>query len=220
MNCNTEVMMRPVVAHPQMKGPWCPTTRVVMDTHFFCDDKWDRKLNMFCTGRGLSLKRGRKSNINCKFIDSLAKLRSEASDIAVAKAYEDDATEGDQDKKRKKARKAKASDADIAPPIVDIEVPDVHRANVMVDGRRMRVLFGVKNHPVWLELTAENLDYVRHAVLADVENNEVGRRWGATKPDGDGGEEVACDDGSDSNEADSVADGTERRDPADGLSPA
>ena len=215
--------MRPVVAHPQMKGSWCPTTRVVMDTHFFCVDKWDRKLNMFCIGRGLNLKRGRTTNINCKFIDSLAKLRSEASDIAVAKAYEDDADEGAQDKKRKKARKARASDSDIASPIVDIEVPDVHRANVMVAGRRMRVLFGVKNHPVWLELTAENLDYVRHAVLVDIENNERGRRWGATRHDGEDGdehEEGAHCDGSHSDAVDRVDDGAAHDDPTGGPSPA
>ena len=212
--------MRPVVAHPQMKGPWCPTTRVVMDTHFFCVDKWDRKLNMFCAGRGLSLKRGRKSNINVSFIDSLAKLRSDAADIAVAKAYEDDAADGDQDKKRKKARKAKASDADIASPIVEIDVPDVHRANVVIAGRRMRALFGVKNHAVWLELNGENLDYVRQAVLADIENNEVGRRWVEKRPNGDGVDQHASGSGSDNDEADPEYDGATHNDPTGGPSPA
>jgi hypothetical protein len=191
-----------------------------MDTHFFCVDKWDRKLNLFCTGRGLSLKRGRKSNINCKFIDSLAKLRSDAADLAVASAYETDIAEGNQDKKNKKDRKARASDADIASPIVDIEVPDVHRANVVVAGRQMRALFGVKSHPVWLELTPGNLDYVRHAVLADVENNEVGRRWSATKSDGKGVDEHVAGNGSESDEEDRLTDDAAHDDPTGGPSPA
>lgn len=212
--------MRPVVTHPQMKGPWCPSTRVVMDTHFFCVDKWDRKLNMFCTGRGLSLRRCVKSSINCKFIDSLAKLRSEASDIAVAKAYEDDVSLGVQDKKRKRARKARQSDADIAAPIVDIAVPDVHRANVMVAGRHMRALFGVKNHPVWLELTPDNLDYVRHAVLADVENNEMGRSWGSKKHDGEGGDKHGFGDGSVSDDGAHVGDVTVTDDTTNAASTA
>lgn len=189
--------MRPVVTHPQMKGSWCPETRVVMGAHFFCVDKWDRKLNMYCSGRGLCLKRGRKSNINCKFIDSLAKLRSEAADLSVAKAYEGD-DEDDQDKKRKKVRKAKASDVDIASPIVEIQVPDVQRANVVVPGRCMRALFGVKNLPVWLELLPENLEYVRHAILADIENHEVGRMWGAKKSDSGDGDVRGSDEGSES----------------------
>jgi hypothetical protein len=176
MNCNTEVSMRPAVTNSYLKQPWCPVTQEVDGMHFFMVDKWDRRLTTFCTGKGLNLKKGQKADINCQFIDHLQKLRSSAADEAVARAYEVE-EDGDGARSRKKSRKAKISDADIADKVVEIEGPSVQRADVVIPGRVMKALFGIKNHPLWLELTAENLEYIRHGVLASLESNAVGRKW-------------------------------------------
>jgi hypothetical protein len=175
----TEVALRPVVISERLAGPWCPTTKEVGGMHFFCVDKWDRKLNLFCTGKGLNLRRGAGSSINCKFIDDLQKLRSAAADAAVARAYEADEEQGVASRAKKKARKAKLSDRDICEAILEIELPDVKRGDHIFAGQKAHALFGIKNHPVWLELTSENLDYVRHGGLSALENREMGRRWGA-----------------------------------------
>ena len=175
--------MRPAVTNAYLKQPWCPDTKEVDGMHFFMVDKWDRRLTVFCTGKGLNLKKGQKADINCRFIDDLQKLRSVAADEAVARAYQVE-EDGEGTRAKKKFRKAKISDSDIADKVVEIEGPSLQRAETVIPGMVMKVLFGIKNHPLWLELTSDNLEYIRHGVLASLEVNAVGRKW---KDKGDGG---------------------------------
>ena len=186
MNSDAVVEMRPAVTNSHLKHPWCPDTILVDGLHFLRIDKWDRKLNVFCTGKGLNLNPGRKSNINYKFLEDMQRLRTQACDNALVHAYHS----GDDERPLKKMRKARMSDRDVAGHVVEIVCPDLHRAGHVISGLTMKALFGVKNNPLWIELSAQNLEYIRNGVLMSIEQHELGRRWRSGDDSGEPCEEA------------------------------
>jgi hypothetical protein len=53
---------------------------------------------------------------------------------------------------------------------------------VVVIARLIVSVIGVKNNNLWVELSAANLEYIRHGILASVEAREFGRHWTSTGP--------------------------------------
>ena len=177
MSSEAVVELRPVVKNIHLKQPWCPETVVVDECHFVELDKWDRKFILFCTGRALNLNPGKRHDINYRFLEDLQRLRTQACDQALADAYR--AENGD--RQAKKIRKARVTDRDVAGHVVTITGPDLRRGGVHIQGLEMRVLFGVKNSSVWVELNAPNLEYIRNGILMSMEQHELGRKWSADK---------------------------------------
>lgn len=176
---DAKIETRIVVTNNFLKRPWVPEITEKQGLHFIKIDKWDRELNMFITGQGLDLSKTGRRDINTKFIEELQRLRTQACDAAVAAAHAvDDAMS---EHPRKKQRKARPVDQDIVAPYLCISCPAIRRGDVEIDGLEMNVLFGVKNHTLWVECTSANLEYIRHGVLASKELGEVGRTW---KPKG------------------------------------
>ena len=171
------VETRVVITNRYLKRPWVPTVIDRSGLTFIKIDKWDRELNMFITGQGLDLSKDGRRDINYKFIEELQKLRTAASDEAVQQAHAlDDAMQEGQARKRQ--RKARQVDEDLVAPYLQITSPSVQRADgVVVDGITINVLFGVKNHPLWIERNAVNLEYLRQGALASKKTGEEGRRW-------------------------------------------
>ena len=121
------------------------------------------------------------------FIEQLQRLRTEAADAAVKEAYkaadqEEHTTNG---KKKVRVRKAKASDTELAPKVLQITVPEFPWAEDVIASKQLAVLYGVKNHDVWVELTADNLEFLRLGVLASLESEQFGRQWKRRRPKDD-----------------------------------
>ena len=193
---NAKIETRIVVTNAFLKRPWVPETSERQGLSFIKIDKWDRELNMFITGQGLDLSKSGRRDINTKFIEELQRLRTQACDAAVAAAHAVDDAMGEQ--ARKKPRKARPVDQDIVAPYLCITCPAIRRGEVNIEGLEMNVLYGVKNHPLWVECTTANLEYIRHGVLASKESGEVGRTW---KPKG-----AAGDADRDRDDADALSD--------------
>lgn len=172
--CRVET--KTVVVNNFLKRPWVPDTKERGGLTFLKVDKWDRELNMFITGQGLDLSKCGRSNINYRFIEQLQRLRTQACDEAVSEAYAFDDAMAEQGRKR--SRKARLVDEDLVAPYLQIEGPTVVRADGQtVDAMPLNVLFGIKNNPLWLHCTAENLEYLRQGVLASRDAGEQGRCW-------------------------------------------
>jgi hypothetical protein len=165
--------MRPVITNVHIKN-WVPECVMVDDKTFVCLNKWDRLFARFCTGQGLDLRKGARKNINVKFIEVLQRKRTEACDLAVHNAIA-----VDQDgHRRKRARKARMSDRDIVDAYMEVNMPCFNRGELVVHAVAMKMLFGIKNSAVWVELLPEHLEYIRHGVLHSIEQQELGtRRW-------------------------------------------
>ena len=174
---DTTVIQNKVVISNANQKCWVPEQVVYDGIVFVRISKWDRGFIMFCTGRGLTFgDHGR--NINVEFLDTLQRLRTQAADDAVKEAFsvEDD---GHRKKRLKKARK---EDKDVVP-FLYIDGPDVRRSSdVVIRGIRMQVLFGIKNSDIWVRCDTDNLEYIRHGVLSQLD--EGGRRGRHRAPKG------------------------------------
>ena len=75
--------------------------------------------------------------------------------------------------------------------IINVTGPAIHDdAGMVHDALAMRILFGIKNHDLWVEATPQNLEYIRHGVLSSINAAQAGRKWRSkdgNKDDGDGG---------------------------------
>ncbi len=141
---------------------WVPKTETVDGLVFMMLNKWDRKFIKFCGGT-LRFGRGSPQGMNYSFLDRLVRLRTEASDVAFRDAVQVPRPDPDDPRptRRRRVRRARAADVAIAGRVVTIQ----HT------GRVMKVLFGVRRTPLWIEATPGNLEYVeqgmRHAQDAD-----------------------------------------------------
>ena len=149
------------------KSTWMPSVQLISGVKFIRVSKWDRHLTTFCTRRPLNLHSsgGRPLNsINVAWFDEIKKLRVQACDQAIRKVIEDGA-EAEGSKKPDKIRKATQEDEFVAGRTVTIEVPPVECDGAVVEpARSLRVLWGIRGD-VWVELSTENLSYIRHAIL-------------------------------------------------------
>jgi hypothetical protein len=183
MASNAAVTLRLVITNDHLKMPWAPQVKNVNGQTFVQIDKWSRQLCMFVCGTGLNLSKSKKSqSINCLFLEDLQKRRTAACDEAVADAYGGDDAFAEGPPTKKRARKAKEADRDIVPSVVAVQCPEVKRLDLVLPATSIQMLFGVKNNNLWVELSAANLEYIRHGILASVEAREFGRHWRSSVP--------------------------------------
>ncbi len=147
---------------------WVPNQVHVQGAHFMEVYKFDRQLTRFALNKQMNFEA--KVTCNVKFIDEFQKLRTDASDRNVRDALRE-CTENESSLRRLNKRKTKSSDKAIASEIVSITIPAFEE----LPEKTMRVLWGVKKEPVFMELTKENLDYVVTRVKMDFDAGRMGR---------------------------------------------
>ena len=172
---------------------WLANTRSVAvhdgeDMVFVQLDKWERGFVKFVTGKSLTWKSKTQeaNNVNCKFLDTLQQLRTRAANKAFNDAIAANEDGGDDEPKPKKPRQRKANrddEAVIDDTVLTLQLPELigDTSNVLANSVTMKVLWGVKNDVVWVELKEENLNYIRQGIMQSLARGEVGRHWSAER---------------------------------------
>ena len=147
---------------------WRPPVKKVNGNMFAPFAKFDSCLTRLITGKpyNRSSRRNKPLNdLNVAFVDTMLRLRQEACDAAVIKAH----TDGDEDvpKATKRQRRAKASDAAIAPAVVTPVFDEYIGPDIVLDPCTIDVLFGTGYSTLWINLTEENLEYIKARVACD-----------------------------------------------------
>ncbi|CAE7357935.1 unnamed protein product [Symbiodinium sp. CCMP2592] len=148
------------------KATWQPAVQVVSGCNYIKLNKWDRDLTLFVTGKGLRLHSGKEHNINRQWFSTVAELRKEACQESLKRVIKE-AAEAEGTPIPQKIRAATQQDEYLAGRTVQVLAPAVQNA----DGdevhaeHQMRMLWGIKGEQLWVELTTENLNYVRLAIL-------------------------------------------------------
>ena len=154
-----------------LKGVWMPTIEVASGVSFIKLNKWDRHLTHYITGKPLNLHAGGKkpkNSINVEWFQTMTDLRRQACNDSLKKLIVQ-AAEASGGKVPEKIRPATQADEFLAgrfvtvqaPPYKDPENPDAEA----VDGPQLRLLWKLKTPDVWMELTLENLEYAKKAIL-------------------------------------------------------
>ena len=153
---------------PGLKAPWMPAVQTIGGVDYIKLVKWDRELTMFCTGKALvfggdATKRS-VHNINVRWFQDVAILRHQACDAAVKKVIIE-AAQAEGKEPPAKIRQARPEDEFLIGSSVIIDVPSICDENneILEEARQLRVLWAVKGD-LWVELTEDNLRYVRHAI--------------------------------------------------------
>ena len=156
------------VTGPGLRAPWLPDVQTVAATEFIKLTKWSRELTQYCTGESLNLhKKGTKRkphNINCVWFHDMAERRRSACNAALRAVVVEAAAEG-QAAAPKKFRPATDADQWLAGRTVIVDAPAIHEdGQCKADARHIKMLWGVKGHDLWVELTKANLEYARAAI--------------------------------------------------------
>jgi hypothetical protein len=168
------VVANKLVVSNDFKTNWVPDSEEVDGSMFMRICKWDRCFVKFCTGMALRFSGGTRQDVNVDFVDKLQRLRTAAVDTALAAVLEQ---EPDGSKKRKRIRKARIDDRDILPQVFTIICPALEQDEQCIhEELSMRVLFGVKNHDLWMEAKEVNLEYVRLGILFALHASQHGRK--------------------------------------------
>ena len=199
-NC---VVANKLVVSNDFKTNWVPESVEVDGSVYMRICKWDRCFVKFCTGRALKLGNGGRQDVNVDFVDKLQRLRTAAVDAHLAGLMEQ---EPDGSKKKKRLRKARLDDRDILPQVFTIICPALDQdGEIIHDELSMKVLFGVKNHDLWMEAKEANLEYVRLGILSALQASQHGRRTRhKAKTDDDDVEEDLETQGDSPNKKDTV----------------
>ena len=172
---------------------WLANTRSVPvhdgeDMVFVQLDKWERGFVKFVTGKPLTFKSEiqEANNVNCKFLDTLQRLRTRAANKAFSDAIAANEDGGDDEPKPKKPRQRQAKrddEAVIDDTVLTLQLPELvgDGGNVIANSVTLKVLWGVKNDVVWIELKEDNLQYIRQGILQSLARGEVGRHWSAER---------------------------------------
>ena len=170
------VVANKLVVSNDFKTNWVPESEEVDGSMFMRLSKWDRNFVKFCTGKALVFSGGNRQTVNVDFVDKLQRLRTDAVDAALAAVMEQ---EPDGSKKRKRIRKARIDDRDILPQVFTIICPALDQDEQRIhEELPMRVLFGVKNHDLWMEAKEVNLEYVRLGIMSALHASQHGRQHG------------------------------------------
>ncbi len=156
---------------------WVPDVKEINERQFIYVSKWDRNLVKFCLGHGLNLSKGNSTGINVEFIDNiLSKRNAESQRAYVLASTTDDDETLDTPQKAKKRKKAKDSD-NILVPIVEIDAPPItfESGTSKVPDNKIKVLFGTSAGNLYVEYTADNLNYIKTGVLKDKEQGKCGK---------------------------------------------
>ena len=154
-----------------LRGVWMPTIEVASGVSFIRLHKWDRHLTQYITGKPLNLHAGGKkpkNSINVEWFQTMVDLRRQACNESLKRLIVQ-AAEASGGKVPEKIRPATQADEFLAgrfvtvqaPPVKDPENPDAEP----VDGPQPRLLWKLKTPDVWMELTPENLEYAKKAIL-------------------------------------------------------
>ena len=162
------------VIESKAMSDWRPETKEVDDITFFKVNKWDRKLTLFVTEKGLMFakKNGKTAvnNISCGFFTYLKKKRESAFklDLERAVAHEGDDDEEQPAKKRRKLKQRRLRDSDSAlcSPYLEIELKEYDYNGIEVRPLRVKMLFGVRSEAFWIELSSDVLKYIKIAILS------------------------------------------------------
>lgn len=150
---------------------WTPRTQMVNGTAFVKLDCKDRACFRFLTGRSLHF--GSKYE-NTKYLldfwQYLVRARSDASQAAFENVHrelqdpEEAAAGGNgRRRQRQRIRRARMDDAMVAGRVVELHL--AHNDN----DHCLKALFGVKKSDLWVEASAESLEFVAAAMKADYE---------------------------------------------------
>ena len=147
-----------------MKADWMPKVQLVDNMEFVKLSKWDRDLTRYVSGRGLYLhKRADKlqHSINVKWFDEILALRKTECDKRLKEVICSAAVEAGETPPEK-VRAAVADDEWLCGRHLALDLPPVPGH----PGLSARVLWGVKGADLYMQLTTDNLKYVKAAILA------------------------------------------------------
>ena len=158
-----------------MKPTWCLTSGTVkwypeIDTQGGVDfvrlSKFDRHFVKFCLQRPMDLSRGVGRSANSTLFEDLLSLRKTASVASVSAQMEMPETEVDDAAAMTKRRKKRVRDEDVClvDPVVTIWLTELEFKGETFPSREVKVLFGVKSKALWMELSHDNLTYMRALV--------------------------------------------------------
>ncbi|CAJ1382602.1 unnamed protein product [Effrenium voratum] len=149
---------------------WLPTTVEKAGAPFVKLAKFDRGFVKFCLNKTMSStsKKGDgHRNANVPHFDAMLGLRKEASVLAASAALEmEDSLPEDSKAVRRKKRKVREEDAHLVSPIVTIQTPQLEWKGVTHESRGMRVLWGLTSKNLWIELTVENMSFMKNLVAS------------------------------------------------------
>jgi hypothetical protein len=180
------------IKHPDINQEfkWTPQVVTLQGKPYFNLSKWDRSLaKCLLKGKGLRTTAGHANSINVPFIDVLARARQVACNSALQRAMhqtEDVPAEG---RKRKRQRAsnvvvATRAQSQLLPHTVNVSMDGFNDTGGVVEPLVMAVLTkDFKTQRVWVELTADNLQYVVRIIAHQVSMGVRGRRH---KRDGNG----------------------------------
>ena len=214
MLSNCKIQRIAVISNDHVKE-WVPKIEVVehdgAEMEFFKVGKWDRQFVRFCTGKALDLRGATKHNINSGFMDQLSLDFVKACNDAVQAALIVSAVVDEPSKKKPKTV-AKPTDYMLTTPYVDVEVPPQKSGDITIDPKVLKMKFDPpkagkgRRQNLWIELTVQNLEYLRAAILScgESDSSVTPRKWGSKQSD------VTLDsaDGDDQSSGDSGDDGS------------
>ena len=136
------------------KKLWLPSEKQVNGVSFVKLEKWDRSLVKLLTGNSLDLRKSRAGgSLASDPWDELVQARQDTANRLLTEAKTSSA-EGDAQPPSKKVKQVKAT------PKQMILLPEV--VHVMVRGRRLAMLLdGLGTQKLWLEATADNLQWLQ-----------------------------------------------------------
>ena len=158
-----------------LRKPWLPTTKVVDGVTYIKLDKWDRGLCMYVTGKALQLKSTKNlHHVNVPGFQDLLDKRQAACNSLLHRQMQEAAEQAGEE--LKKVRRAREEDKFIAGSSVFLDLPAMNYEQHTVPATRMQVLWSVKQPENWMELSVENLNYVKVALLSTMPQEEHCRR--------------------------------------------
>jgi hypothetical protein len=183
---------------------FCPQSKPVDGRTFVLLSKRSKKFFRFCVGECMPRQRGSQQILS--FWTVLSKARSNASQLAFQKTQmesDDQENNPPNTKKRKRnIRRARMDDALTAGQVVD--VPMTHHGKDIT----IKALFGVKNSDLWVEASADTMDFIQKAFAHDHAKGEFaatkGRGPHFCKGDSEDSEDDDGDDDDDDDEDEAV----------------
>jgi hypothetical protein len=155
---------------------WYPMQETVNGQHFMAIQKRDRGLGRLVLKHGMVTNRDTKNDINLSFMDELQCIRTRACDAAVQKVLQQSDEPDSKRTYKQKTRRAKPGDKGIAPKTITITVPPATLEDgTQLNSIEMQVLFGCKCNDVYVEMTAENIDYIVKRLRNDLTTRSKGR---------------------------------------------
>lgn len=164
-----------------MQKPWFLDTKEVSNKVLVRLNKWDYGLVRFALNRTLNFKKGTHEFSNMHIMDKLCQLRNTACDRMFMEHTQQDNEEGKKGKKRKYCRVAKASDLVLLPEMFELDLPAIKVDDGrIIDGHTTYALTeGVRSSNVYIELTTENMNYIRDCAANSTSRGRHRRKAGS-----------------------------------------